>query len=85
LPSSRYDNAIAGPKRLPYLTREIIAKMNLNSERDSLQFGECFAVLPEALGGDEQSIEQLALRWILIVSLSRSAPADEARRIACID
>jgi hypothetical protein len=51
LPSSRYDNAIVGPKRLAYLTREIIAKMNLNSERDSLQFGECFAVLPEALAG----------------------------------
>ena len=66
--------------------RDIITKMNLHSERDSLQFGECFVVLPEALDRDEQSIEQLALRWQLRnVSLSRSALADEARRIACID
>jgi hypothetical protein len=85
LKGSRNDNVIVGSQRLAHLARDIIAKMNLNSERDSLQFGERFAVLPEALDGDEQSIEQLALRWIRIVPLSRSALADEARRIACID
>jgi hypothetical protein len=64
----------------------MIAKMNLNSERDSLQFGECFLVLAKALDRDKQSINQLALRWQLRnVSLSRRALADEARRIACID
>ena len=41
--------------------RDIITKMNLHSERDSLQFGECFMVLPESLDRDEQSIDQLAL------------------------
>ena len=62
---------IVGSQRLAHLARDVITKMNLHSERDSLQFGECFVVLPEVFDGDEQSIEQLALRWQLRnVSLS---------------
>jgi hypothetical protein len=33
---SRCDNAIVGSQRLAYLTRNIVTKMNLHSERDSL-------------------------------------------------
>jgi hypothetical protein len=74
LPSSRYDNAIVGPKRLAYLTREIIAKMNLNSERDSLQFGECFAVLPEATGMNSLSSNLLCDGFLLSHSLEAPPP-----------
>jgi hypothetical protein len=67
------------------VTGDIITKMNLNCERDPLQFAECFVVLPEALDRDEQSIEQLApRRQFGIVTLSCRALADEASRVACV-
>jgi hypothetical protein len=86
LDDSHYDNAIVSSQRLTHLTRDIISKMNVNSERDSLQFGEGFVVLTEPLDGDELSIEQFALQWHRsTVSLSRGALADEGHRIASMD
>ena len=86
LEGSHYDDAIVSSQRLTHLTRDIISKMNINSERNSLQFGEGFVVLPEPLDGDEVSIEQFALQWAFsTISLSRGALADESHRITSMD